>query len=335
MRRFRKPDILIGALSEVSSDAMGVQTKLVRYNFVMSILHLISSIAILSISRVNKISYCFPLRISYPSWDIAYPGEPCFSTVGGNFNECTLTFVRKHVSSLEVTTLLFIFTLLSGFAHAFLVYKADYYMQLMREKGNWVRWIEYSWSASIMIIIIGVIVGIDDLYSIMFLFSVMWLVNMCGLLQDWNIQFISPRISGAVEKQGLLEGFYKKEDFVSVDEGLKRHPVVIYAPTIIGWVMYMVAWSVIFTSFGYTFENNPSTPDFVIAVTVVLFIFFTTFGVVQLMYLNGRIGYVRSEIVYIYLSLFSKLTLVWMLYYSVFARVETNGEDEIVFGTCL
>lgn len=336
MRRFSKPDILIGAMSEVRSDTSVVQIRLNRYNVIMSVIHLASSIAILSISTINKLKYCFPLYVSYPSWDIPYPDERCFSTVNGNFNDCTLTIVREHVSSIEITMLLFIFTLLSSFAHAYIAYYSDYYMQLLREKGNWVRWVEYSWSASVMIVIIAVIVGVDDLYSVMLLFAMMWLVNMCGLLQDWNIQFTAPRVSTSVEKERLLGNtYYNREAFVNVNEGAERHFIVIYAPTIIGWILYLVMWSILFTSFGYTYDNNDSTPEFVIVVVCVLFVLFTTFGVNQLIYLSGRIGYVRSEVIFIYLSLVSKLTLVWMLYFSVFARLDPNGEDEIVLGTCL
>lgn len=319
--------LLIGADSKNSNTNKYTKKTYFWLNLVAGILHLLSAAGILVLSITNDIRYCIPLSVTYPYWNILYPGESCFETVeiGGNevINTCNISYTKEHVASIEGTTLLFIFPLISALFHFFLVFNQNNYFQLLLQNGNYWRWVEYSISAPIMLIVIGGIMGIDDLFIFMSLFISLWTVNLLGMVQDFMDQFSAKRFSKNLDTS-LMKDRVDKSGFINMTNPADRSWIVRYSPTIISWILYTVMWSILFTVYAYSAENNTTIPDFVTMIIVVMFILFTSFGGVHMLYISGYINYMLSEILYVNLSFISKFVLTWIVYFSMFPTADVT-----------
>lgn len=309
-------------------DRPNKKKTLITLNAIMFVLHLASTIAVLSLNSVNNVRYCIPLYITYPKWHVPNPNVPCFGTytqMGVNvINQCSIELTSDKVSVMEGTTLLALFTLVSALFHAIIVYKNEWYTKQIEVGNQWLRWVEYSFSSAIMIIVILAVVGVNDLYIIMFSFTAMWVVNMLGYSQEILDQFAGPMI----DRLRTTPRFNSPDSSIIV-EPKKRNWFVRYHPTFIGWVVYIVLWAVVLTQFFYSYFNTTTKPPaFVIAAVFTLLILFSSFGVVQLLTIANKISYYNGEIAYVVLSLVAKLSLVWILQISMF------NTANITIGNC-
>ena len=146
---------------------------------------------------------------------------------------------------------------------------------------NVARWIEYSVSASLMVVLIAMLTGISDLAALIALFGVNASMILFGILME-----AQPAESG-----------------------------VRWAPFWFGCIAGAVPWIAI----GAYLAGGDGTPGFVIAIFVSLFIFFNSFAVnMALRY--RRVGPWTSPFVaegtYIWLSLGAKSALAWQVFAS-------------------
>lgn len=149
---------------------------------------------------------------------------------------------------------------------------------------NRLRWIEYSLSASLMIVLIAGIVGIGDIAALVALFG----VNAAMILFGWLME-----TSNA------------------------ERPPRTWAPFLFGCVAGVVPWIAIVI---YLVGAGSSVPGFVYGIFVSLFIFFNCFAVVQLLQYRawGRWGdYLLGERAYMVLSLVAKSALAWQIFANV------------------
>jgi hypothetical protein len=125
--------------------------------------------------------------------------------------------------------------------------------------ARWLRFIEYSFSASIMIMAIAVEAGIDDVYMLQAMFVLMWTTQMLGLLAE----VFGPM--APVMSMWLL-------------------------PHLAGWVTFLSAYAPILDAFLQSKNNSPSVspPDFVEAMVFLQCALFGCFGGVQLYALIKR-----------------------------------------------
>jgi hypothetical protein len=153
---------------------------------------------------------------------------------------------------------------------------------------NYGRWMEYSITSSLMIVLITMICGITDLAAMMAIFG----VNACMILF------------------GLLLEKYEQPG--------KTHWLPFYFGCFAGvipWIAVLIyVWSP-----GFGTENPPS---FVYGIIVSLFIFFNIFAVNMVLQYK-KVGrwkdYLYGEKVYILLSLTAKALLAWQVFASVLA----------------
>lgn len=158
------------------------------------------------------------------------------------------------------------------------------YEGMLRQGRNHLRWFEYSISASLMLVLIAVFVGIWDLAALLALFGV-------------NSAMIG---FGALQEQLVRPG--------------RNHTRL---PFWLGSLAGAVPWVVIGI---YLLQDVSAVPGFVVVLYVVQLLFFWSFGATQwLQYRQvGRWrSYLAGERTYIWLSLGAKSILAWLVFANV------------------
>ena len=126
-----------------------------------------------------------------------------------------------------------------------------YHYETMVEDGrNPLRFIEYSISASVMLVIISLINGIIDSNLLVCIAVLTCSCQLCGLVVEYlndDQRFL----------QGVLHG--------------------------IGWLTFLTAYSIIFRAYFASIEKSQASPPlFVTLIVIFLFALYGSFGVVQL-----------------------------------------------------
>jgi hypothetical protein len=149
---------------------------------------------------------------------------------------------------------------------------------------NYFRWVEYSLSSSVMIVLIAQITGISDFAALIAIFGVNASMILFGWLQE---KYESPGSGGML-------------------------------PFVFGCIAGVVPWIVIVIFVlapGSTSTNE--VPGFVYGIIISLFIFFNSFALVQFLQYK-QIGkfknYRYGERAYIILSLVAKSLLAWQVF---------------------
>ena len=177
------------------------------------------------------------------------------------------------------------FLALSALAHALVgTVWWDRYLADLGRNRNPARWVEYSLSSSLMIVLIAQLVGISDIAALIALFGVNASMILFGWLQE---RYEEPGRGG-------------------------------WLPFTFGCLAGIVPWlaiSVYLLTPGSTSAANP--PGFVYAIFVSLFVFFNIFALNQWLQYRARgrwRDYVFGERIYILLSLTAKSALAWQIF---------------------
>ena len=240
--------------------------RLRKFNFIAGFLHLAQAIAVLALSK----DFTLPISGTFLSF---------------HANTQSLEPTTKFLFNLSLPLLIVIFLFLSAAAHFTIATIANrqYFSQLSRGI-NVARWIEYSLSASIMIVGIALLVGIYDLMSLVMLFALVAIMNLLGLMMEIHNQTT------------------KKTNWLSYW---------------IGCLAGIVPWVVIAFYLWLGASNGSSAPTFVYWIFVSIFIFFNTFAinmVLQYKKVGPWKNYLYGEMVYIVLSLVAKSLLAWQVF---------------------
>jgi hypothetical protein len=149
-------------------------------------------------------------------------------------------------------------------------------------RANYARWIEYSISASVMIVLIGLFAGIRDLAAVVAIFTANTAMILFGLL---------------MERQ-------------------QRPGAADWSAFWFGSLVGVVPWALI----AVYVAQPAQVPGFVYAITIIQFVLFFSFAAnMALQY--AQVGrwrdYVHGEVVYIALSLTAKSLLAWLIFANV------------------
>lgn len=150
---------------------------------------------------------------------------------------------------------------------------------------NPARWIEYSVSASLMIVLIAMLPGITDLYALLGLFAVNAAMILFGLVME--------QVNG--------------RDREHVD----------WWPFTFGCVAGVVPWIAIAIALVASEVEGEGAPGFVYGIFVSLFLLFNCFALNQWLQYRGRgrfADYLFGERVYLVLSLVAKSALAWQIF---------------------
>lgn len=240
--------------------------KLRKLNVIAGSLHLVQGIAVLLLSK----SFLLPISGNYLA----------FNQTSQNLEPAT-----KVLFDLPLPPLIAVFFFLSAAAHfsiATIFYKR-YSAQLVRGM-NVFRWVEYSLSASIMLVAISLLVGIYDAMSLLMIFSLAAIMNLLGLVMEIHNQTT------------------KKTNWISYS---------------LGCLAGIIPWVVIAFYLWLGADNGSSAPTFVYWIFVSIFIFFNCFAINMLLQYK-KIGpwknYLYGEFFYIVLSLVAKSLLAWQVF---------------------
>ncbi len=240
--------------------------RLHRFNLIMAGLHGAQALAVFLLSTDFKL----PLLGSYLS-----------------FNESTQTLdaANKVLFNVQLSYLIVGFLALSSLAHLIIasVYKKNY------EKGlksgiNRARWVEYSLSASTMMVAISLLVGIYDAGSLLMIFALTAIMNLLGLAMEIHNQ--------NVEKPKWVTFW-------------------------IGCLAGIVPWLVVVLYFWLSAAEGSKPPTFVYYIFVSIFAFFNIFAinmVLQYKKVGKWADYLYGERAYIILSLIAKSALAWQVF---------------------
>jgi Heliorhodopsin len=177
------------------------------------------------------------------------------------------------------------FLLLSALAHLVVstLWWRGYLADLARHR-NIGRWVEYVFSSSLMIVLIGQLVGISDVVALLGLFG----VNAAMILFGW------------------LQEKYEEPG---------RHG---WLPFLFGCIAGIVPWVAValyVVAPGSASAAEP--PGFVYGIIVSLFVFFNIFALNQWLQYRAKgrwADYLFGERVYIFLSLTAKSALAWQVF---------------------
>jgi hypothetical protein len=241
--------------------------RLRRFNAAMGVLHLVQGLLVLGLST-----------------DFALPVTTAFSRLDPATEQLAPDF--RTAFELQIGPLVAVFLFLSAAAHFVISAPRifDWYRDNLARGINHARWIEYSLSSSVMIVVIAMLVGIYDAVALLALFA----VNATMILFGWVME---------VHNQTT-----ERVNWISYWFGVFAGAIPWIAITI-----YLVG--------AGGPEGGP--PGFVYGIFFSLFVFFNVFAVNMVLQYR-KVGrwrnYLYGERVYILLSLFAKSALAWQVF---------------------
>jgi len=244
-----------------------------KWNSWLAIVHAVQGAIILLLSMTRV----FPVQTSYLTVD------PIATDLSGH---TVLAGATRHLFDINLAFLVAAFFFMSAIAHgiAATVYRRRYEADL-KKKINRARWIEYSLSASTMMVAIAVLSGIADLSTLILIFVLDAVMCLTGLLMETH------------------------------NQGKARVQWLSY---IVGCIAGIAPWVV----FGiYIYSSNVfgsgNIPGFVYAIYASMFVLFMSFAVnmfLQYKKVGKWADYMYGERAYMLLSLVAKTALAWQIF---------------------
>jgi hypothetical protein len=245
-----------------------------KFNIVMGFLHLIQGILMIVLSN-----------------DTTYPIFTNFL----RFDRATFSLVPDPILAynLRFGPAVAVFLLISAVAHFYLStvgYKQ--YAANLKRGMNPTRFYEYALSSSLMIVLIGMLVGIWDLGSMILMFGINAMMNLFGIMMELH------------------------------NETTKRTDWTAF---IYGSIAGIIPWIVIVIYFYSALNSGDAKPPaFVYTIIPTLFVFFNAFAVNMVLQYK-KVGrwkdYLFGERAYIILSLTAKTVLAWLIFAGTLAPV--------------
>lgn len=264
------------ASPDATSQTDGRFTSLRRFNLIMGVLHFVQGILMILVS--NDTTY--PIFTNYLGFDAA-----------------TRSLIPTSALFYEVPfgPAVAGFLLISAVAHFYLA-TVGYarYVRNLKKGMNPVRFYEYALSSSLMIVLIGMLIGLWDLGALILLFTLNATMNLFGIMMELQNQR-TEKTDWTAFIYGCIAGF-------------------------IPWVVIMLY----FVGAVSSGDGDARPPDFVYAIVPTLFVFFNIFAINMVLQYK-KVGpwkdYLYGERVYIILSLSAKTVLCWLIWTGTLAPV--------------
>lgn len=285
---------------------------LIRNNWIAFSLHLLLGISFFLVSQTSE-SNLVGIQTS------TYTLEPVFDTRGEKVEQTGFT-TAQQTSEIPMVSLILAFVFITAAFHLMIAGVKRirlYYLQKIKQEGNPLRWLEYSITASIMLLIVAFSLGLREYNTLIAIFFLNGLVMVQGyvievLLQSGQLgaaklltyaswiaygSYWFVLIKTAWNSSGRLSAFIESEEKRTVGSG----------------------------------EENRRLPELkdlktlILSVSFTIGILYTSFAVVQYRQVRQKsrmvkINYPLYENAYIILSLVSKTTLVSLMFWGLYGR---------------
>lgn len=236
-----------------------------RWNWSLAVAHLAQAVAMVLLST-----------------DRSLPVTGAFST--GPPGQPLRPVEIERLFSYRLGLAVALFMVLSAVFHAIAAGPGrSWYEREIAHERNRLRWIEYSLSSSVMIVLIAGLVGITDIAALLGLFG----VNAAMILFGWLMETTSTR------------------------------PATGWSPYVFGCIAGAVPWIAILI---YVVGAGAAVPGFVYGILISMFVLFNCFALVQLAQYRSRgrwADYLVGERTYMVLSLVAKSLLAWQVFANV------------------
>ena len=210
---------------------------------------------------------------------------------------------RPDISLVQTLCVLFFF--ITGGFHLYYYADSGFYQSMIRQQNNYLRWIEYSISSTLMLYIIALLIG----FKVTKVYQLLWATNIAMIAQGQLIE----------------TAVHKGESWL--------------VPIVTGFLLLMAEWSVILRDYldrinqvnAFIDENPTETtqrvPAWISAMLFVMFLFYASFGFISLYgAVHGNsYDYENIERLYILFSFIAKATLGIFVAYGIAQRQEGVG----------
>ena len=247
--------------------------SLFRWNVTLSALHLAQAAVILALSFAKNPVVTSPVVGTYLHFDQA---------------TSHLVTAQRSIGALPIGPAVALFLLLSAVAHFGMAFPARAWYEARLARGqNPIRWIEYSFSSSVMIVVIAALAGVQEVGTLIAIFG----ANAAMIMFGWSMEI--------------------------ANEGRDRPQWLHY---VFGCIVGAVPWLVIFLTLltSATEPGSAPIPGFVIAIFVTLFFCFNVFAINMVLQYR-KIGrwrdYLYGEQAYMLFSLIAKSLLAWQVFF--------------------
>jgi hypothetical protein len=246
--------------------------NLLQWNKYLAVLHAAQGVIILILS----VTRTFPVTTSYLGVDTLQTQAQ---------GHAVLAAGSQHLFDINLAFLVAAFFFMSAIAHGLMATKLrPMYERDLKAGVNKIRWIEYAFSASTMMVAIGLLVGVQDVSTLLMLFGLTAVMNLSGLVMElWN--------------QGARS--------------------VNWLGYIVGCIAGVLPWIVVAIYLISGGVYGAAAPAFVYWIFGSMFILFSAFAVNMFLQYRkvGRWGdYLYGERVYMILSLVAKTVLAWQIF---------------------
>jgi hypothetical protein len=243
-------------------------SRLRPYNLIVGLIHLAQAIAVLWLSN----DFALPITGTFSA------GEP-----GAGFQD------PEVIWDVPIGPLVAVFLFLAALDHLLMAAPGiwHWYVNNLRRGINYARWWEYTFSASIMIVLIALITGVSDTGAIIAIVG----ANIAMIFFGLDMEIVN-----------------------------RNRDNVNWSPFLFGCVAGIVPWIVIAFQFIGTETRLPegmSVPGFVYGIVISLFILFNSFAinmVLQYKKVGPWRNYLFGEAAYVLLSLTAKTALAWQVF---------------------
>jgi hypothetical protein len=249
--------------------------RLFRWNLGLGVIHLVTGIVICIITDTNA---------TVPMYSFFSDSE----SRGGAAGLEWVPIPKKHFD-FPVGIFAGVANIIASIDHLFVsTIGRGMYERCLARNYNPFRWIEYSFSASVMHIMIAQLSGV---FSLHLLFSI------------FGFTFVT-----------MLYGY--EQEVLNMNRKRDSDEPVNWRPFFVGGIPHMFGWTIILCFF-FQGVSTGDAPNFVWAIIFILFFLDATFPLVMLLQQRGKgrwENYIRGEVAFCILSLTSKQLLAWLNY---------------------
>lgn len=187
----------------------------------------------------------------------------------------------------------------------------DWYMRGLYDNVAWWRWLEYFFSAPLMLLLSAPLMGIREIYAIWAVVGSLAVTMVFGWITEIHAMHFIDELSTEKSYAFGSWNLTRRWRHGSWKTRLQIH--------VLGYLPYGLCWAIVFDRFRRNMQALTGVvPDFVNGMVIGSFALFTLFGITQLLHQTLPFGpsvYWLGEIIYVVLSFVAKAQLGFVVLY--------------------